>query len=278
MRNHSNKTFQTTALAVLAFLICFSCETDTEGCLDPQADNFDVSVDDPCSSCCTYPTLQIAFLHNADTNIFLPDSILINNVGLEFKIRDMEFFISDFEVEWENNGWTGVEDSVVIISRQPPDSIHLSDNFARVKRSRLSATLGGNRGFGQMNKVRFQGGLVGNVLDADPTGFVSPQALAITNTADSVLLDEFGQYKNFIATVITGVGFLDTTKFCISTGESLAKVEITVDSLYNLGLNKIISLEIDYTKWLDNLSPTPDSVQIRQALIDNFSSVFSVSN
>ncbi len=48
-------------IALVFFLA--GCYEPKEGCLDPQAVNYDVTADEACADCCTWPSLRLSVKH-----------------------------------------------------------------------------------------------------------------------------------------------------------------------------------------------------------------------
>ncbi len=94
-------SFTLLSLAVMLM----SCEQRVEGCLDFRALQVDVTADDPCTDCCTYPKLQLNFipvrfaggtvpstLRSSDTLLLGADVAIAPELG--FYLHDL-FLIAD---------------------------------------------------------------------------------------------------------------------------------------------------------------------------------------
>ena len=92
-----------TSIISLLFLFCYflptSCFEPEEGCLDIEANNFQLAADRDCSkdapsNCfCTYPSVSLRVVHVFDKLDFRTDTVYRINSGEIIKIRDIQFYI-----------------------------------------------------------------------------------------------------------------------------------------------------------------------------------------
>ena len=86
-------------LFLLPIIILFSnCRETTEGCLDPEASNFDPSADETC--CCEYPQFSIRFSYNnydTDTTAFGLNKVYNDDGNNPYFITTINLYLSDFD-------------------------------------------------------------------------------------------------------------------------------------------------------------------------------------
>ena len=81
------------ALIVFANIGCYEPES---ACLDLLANNYDVSADNDCQDCCTYPSIVIEMDHLWQDTSFRFGDTLTNNLGSSFLLLDQKFYLSNW--------------------------------------------------------------------------------------------------------------------------------------------------------------------------------------
>ena len=116
---HWRKATQLFLLCCLFFTSCFQPE---EGCLDIEATNFTLSADRDCvqddntSDCpCTYPDINLVIEHVYNDQAYLPDSVYQNNLGQTFRIRDIQFYMSDICLIRSDSTVVKILDTITLI-------------------------------------------------------------------------------------------------------------------------------------------------------------------
>ena len=100
-------------LFAFALLIMMSagCNTRIEGCLDVNAENFDLNGERPCKDCCTYPIMQLSLTQKWDEANFSNADTLYDNQGQPYHITDLRYFLTTWS--WKDDeGNTFTVDSV----------------------------------------------------------------------------------------------------------------------------------------------------------------------
>jgi hypothetical protein len=172
------------------------CYAPTEGCLDLEATNYDVSADDPCPDCCTYPTFNLLFQHQVvlatqpDTSFALkygtkyPSPFDTNHL---FYIDRGRFFVSDLKLIRESGEELGVTDSFWLPLLNG-DSVYLENNFSKHDRDIFKvATIGSIRTSGLFKGVKFTLGLTPLVRQAWVDTLTAGHPLAVENDSLSYL-------------------------------------------------------------------------------------------
>ena len=118
-----NIAIKISIVVLISFLM--SCYTRKEACLDVLAANYDVSADDACLDCCTYPKLKLEIQHFVKDSVYSNTTIYTNDLNQSFKILDVRFYVHAFELFNKETGKKEVletiknQDSTLII----PDDI-----------------------------------------------------------------------------------------------------------------------------------------------------------
>jgi hypothetical protein len=92
-------------------MLTFGCNTRIEGCLDVNAENFDLNGERPCNDCCTYPSIQLSLSQKWDDVNFNNDSTFYDTQSQPYFITDLRYYLTTWS--WlDNEGNTFTVDSV----------------------------------------------------------------------------------------------------------------------------------------------------------------------
>jgi len=78
----------------LIILILASCYEKQEGCLDFRARNYDFGADEPCSECCTYPSMKLSVAHEWGDTSLMTDSVYFTLSNQAIKIVSAQFYVN----------------------------------------------------------------------------------------------------------------------------------------------------------------------------------------
>lgn len=91
-------------LFLFGVLCSFSaCYDRIEACLDEYAANYDVSSDDACTDCCTFPSLTMRFTQLLGDSLFAKIDTITNDLGQMYIVEDVRFYLSDIAIYQEGN-------------------------------------------------------------------------------------------------------------------------------------------------------------------------------
>ena len=88
---------------VLAVLIS-ACNARVEGCLDPEADNFDVTVDRNNQSECIYPDMLLGVSYVYGDTSFSRSRLFENDLGQVFGVPSLYILFSQFQLKGDEIG------------------------------------------------------------------------------------------------------------------------------------------------------------------------------
>ncbi|PHI20623.1 hypothetical protein CEQ90_06080 [Lewinellaceae bacterium SD302] len=102
-------------LLVIIALVASGCYEDVEGCLDPNAANYDLDADIEClETCCEFPELNIAINHLYGDTLLDRDSFYVNAANNVFRITRLRYYWSDLALIQEDGTRLEPEDSLDI--------------------------------------------------------------------------------------------------------------------------------------------------------------------
>ncbi len=245
-------------IALVLFLA--GCYEPKEGCLDPQAVNYDVTADEACADCCTWPSLRLSVKHRyappdqPDTLVTLKyhePLRVFPDTSHPFFLERFRVWISHVHLLSQNGGEYPVLETLPV--RLPDGTIlTLEDNYAVADRDIFTAqTLGTLRADGYLSGVRLQVGLDSLERSLDPASLESGHPLR--TWADSILFDADAGYFSGRAQVVPDTSLTDTLDVAWLQPVEL---ELTLDEPAFLpkGSNIRVVLVINYTKLFEGLN------------------------
>lgn len=271
------------AITMIMVLFLAACKDPVEGCLDVEAVNYDVSADDPCPDCCTYPNLSLAISHRyQDSILFSYDSTYhIGGTNFDTRFEKVAFYLSDFRLVNIDN-----TDSLEVVETIELDLIGggtstFKDDYTFISRSNSSFEyeVGEIRSSGSFSTLRFTVGIAGDAANGD--------ALSITNEehplalgTDSLWTASNGYiFHQIIVVPDTLNPPVDSVEIINISGQNnLAFVELPYELDIALGFDVTIPLKIDYEKWFSGINFVGDSTdQIIDSIVNNTTNAFSIN-
>lgn len=276
--------FRTVFCISFLTLIATSCYEPREGCLDLRATNFAVDADDPCADCCSYPVLRLALSHKVydaplDTffNLVYLDSVYQDGLGNDFRIQNIQFYISNLRLVRADGTEVPTQDSLSIEIIRPDGSteeVNMLNNVALVNRRTFSEyEMGTLITEGAFERIRFEVGLTIPANQSSPEGFPAEHPLA---TDDMYVNADTGFIFNQLDW-LNGSGIEDTTvnRLNIASEANLRTVDLPLPVSLIEGFNIIVTLRVDYAAWfsgvnLRNDNPATLATKISNNLTNSF--------
>ncbi len=268
-------------LVFLLAVFTVACYEDISGCLDINATNYSVEADLACPDCCEYPVLQIDFQHKAvlpDTilNLTYEDQIYQDGVGNDFRIKNIQYYLSDFHLIRTNRDTVQFSDTLQI---QLPggELVVLKDNFLLVNPGVFGfETLGGFNTENAYSGVGFNFGVnpVANQLDTSYFEEIHPLG---AENSEMYLSSEEG----YIFAKIELLPELDNdslvTIVTISGDNNLLPVDILTPFSVGAGVNPRFILFVDYLQWFGGVNVVADDPKLMaEKIVNNIANSFSL--
>jgi len=238
-------------LIVFLLLFASSCEEATEGCLDPKANNFDVTVREEC--CCEYPVLKFTLSHRyGDDRLILGEDYL-NARSQSFQVISVQHFISDIQVANES-GWLSILDSLPVFTPDGGDLV-LIDDPIRVVPNTFTYDVGTFLTDGDFQQVRFTTGIEAPAIyyESDEEGEEHP-----LQQSGSALYDESEGYLDFSITLRNPQG--DTLIVSRPATVAVAAQVLDIVATKDKGEDLELVMQIDYQTWLTDIDFASDSL------------------
>ena len=290
-RRGAKEMFFCSVLMTFVVLFFSNCYEAQEGCLDLGATNYDVTADDSCPDCCTYPSLNLAFRHlivpttMPDTSVFLRYNTFyptFESPTDTFTIERIRYFLSEIRLVRPNGEEVHVLDSITV--EIDGNDVTLEDSFAKVDRDIIrTVNVGTLRTEGEFSAIRFFVGLAPELLNIDPNSVASTSELDVVG--DTLLYIDtinIGYLSSLIEFNRDTVSTIDSTRVEIFENTDLIEVPFAETFTLNPGFDIKVTLNVDYLKWFQGINiPATDQSMVNDALrsqiIENIVTSFSIS-
>ena len=260
-------------------LLFAACKEPTEGCLDVEAVNYDVSADDPCpDDCCEYPRLSLSLIHRFQDSLpFSYDSIYSFEGSDRARFEKVIFYLSDFRL-------VNLTDSLEVVETIELDLLDggtetFKDDYTLVSRSipSFEYDVGEIRGSGTFTVLRFTVGLVGNAENSDAES-ISNEDHPLALGTDSLWTASDGYIFNQIVVIPdTMVDMMPQRIINIKGQGNLGFVSLSFPQEVDLGFDIAIPIKIDYEKWFSGINFVIDSDEdIAENIVNNTANAFSI--
>ena len=274
----------TNLLALLLILSLSACFDPEEGCLDVEADNFELSADIDCTgdaetSCvCTYPSISLQIDQVFDKSSFVANQIYQTSTGEFIRITDIQFYISDIQLVLANGEVSATLDTITLTINegdQVKNNIS-SDDFQLITSGsqQISSLITSDKS-GAFSQLQFSVGIKTPESTTNPTLLNNDShVLAI----DSMYLEEEGYIFNRIS-VQPDTSSTDNLLIQLTENEGLPRIILDLTDVSKLP-GKDISIEtlqINHAKWFDGINFADDTQdEVRRKIVTNTTNVFSI--
>ncbi len=280
-KNAINRYIIGLLIGLCTLTACFEGE---EGCLDVDSLNYDVSADEACADCCTYPSLSLTFSHkiyqNLDTLNFGYQTPYFNDFGQYFAFEELSYYISD--VGFVNDAGTSISVidliDLAILENNDTTFFEVNDNFVFSQPDNFRAQEVGTFIYnGSVTALQFSLGLPEVVQQTEPTLLPDDHPLATQEPAMYVEDTERYLYNRIEF-------FRDTTDFTgvseviqITDEEDQVNVSLPVSGTIPSGFNVAVTIEVDYLAWFSGVDFNNDSNEtIKSKIVANLADSFQV--
>lgn len=271
---------------ILLLLSALGCYQPKQGCQDLRAIDYDVTVDEPCTTgvCCTYPSLTVTLLHRADIPGVLKEGFVFRYDSLYpspfdtshlFSFQRCRFIIRDLRLVADNGNEVPASDSIEL---QTATGVLFTErnSFLKVERDIFQpAKAGTYLGAGRFTHLRFRFGLSPNLQQADPA--ILPKGHALK---DDTLLYRGGEGFAALRLQLKRDSLSGTVPLDIwSVLEREIELPLPEVFVLDYGFNLRMSLEVNYLAFFEGVDLASDSeAEIVEKIEANISKAFAVTS
>jgi|GEM_PF-3014926 len=269
------RTISKVLIVFFTFTVCFSsCYVRTEGCLDSNATNYDVYADDDC--CCTYPAAKVNIVKEVDGASYVSTDTFTNALGQRYQITAQSFYISNLDFTYADGSTSEVVDTLVRdIPVNTGNEVIIEDNFGLIRQTSIAYNVGSIKENGDITAVSFQIGLTDEIDMLVPAQMSSSHPLGANNAADHYVEGQGYVFLRWAINVIEPIG-VDAITLNIA-GDSFPKeVVLATSQTVAPSVSTVITLVIDYGRWLEGIDFAADLSVIESQIIANTTSAFSL--
>lgn len=260
-------------------LLLTTCATREEGCTDALANNFDISVDKPCQSCCEYPGVRIRLTHKyGGTAMAYNQPIFKDGAGNSFGFGDLRFYLSNIQLLSVGNR---------VIDVQEPLDVYIEKAAGDTLKTTVPNSYGLTRGISQadiyiqsyrdtatVNRIRFTVGVSGEMNQANPLRLPSDHPLR-SSPYDGMYL---GAQNGYVFTRALYYA-QDTIDLKISGSNNLRTIELAIaPTKIQRGYNLNVLMDVDYAVWFQGVNVNTDApAQVSQKILEKLAQSFTIT-
>ena len=271
--------------SIILIFTFFACQEKVQGCLDPDATNFELSSDEPCtkaitsSNCpCRYANLifgadykiagktqkGIDTFYNWNTNY-----VLKNAASQTYFLKDVAFYLSDIQLVREDGEVVYPIDSIVIpIKKSAIDTpnVKVRKDFTLIHNNNFTYTIGAFSQNGIFQKLKFKIGLQDPVNQASTLNKRKIPNDNILNIDSLYLKNTFNHYTGSVSyqSDTSKIGKITNFKF---KKDLEIELPFPTNAVYAKGADVRVRLLIDFSQWFQDVDFTKDTPSEIQAKV-----------
>lgn len=249
-----------------------------------RAVNYDVRADDPCSGCCSFPTLKISFRHQAiwppkpDTSIaFKYNTVYPTPLDKFhfFKINRFRFFVQDIHLQRADGSVAQVSDTLGMTGATGV-SFTVEDNFAVLDRDLIqSVALGTLITEGEFSQVQLRIGLEEAVRSSLPND--TPTGHVLTTT-DTLLYDTLSGFRNGLLRFYRDTLDSSPIEEIVFENSELLSLLLPEPLMVLPGHHLKLTITVNYLALFAGISIQDDPIAaIRQKIAENLSAAVEIT-
>ncbi len=254
---------------VLLFLlisILTSCYTESEGCLDRFSLNYDITADNNCDDCCTYPTLSLELnqFFFEDKSMRFDDSLTVDS-QYYFKILDFSCYLTNLTI-------SPYQGEYIILDSLECGSSKIANSHMLIKDRLTRYNLHSTKSDMLFDSINFRIGKP-NVFSLDKFANTSLDHVFSNENA----LIENDNLCSFKMTITKGADLMDTLSITSCDLDIPLSLKYSQAQEITIGNNFTVQLSLDYAELFDSVNyNTIDSAMLELMIRQNISNAFYV--
>ncbi len=250
------------------------CKDPVEGCRDVDATNYDVSADESCEDCCTYPTATLAVSHLFDTLVLSYSDVYPLATG-DGKFTKLSFYLSNFQFVMGGERLQLLDDAIQLATSNGTQTF--VDDFVLISRDiqTLRYELGRFSEFGTMDSLCFSLGLseTANLVLPD----AAPEDHPLARQDDTMYTESVGYIFHKLGVIPDTTTISDTLRYELAGVSQGVEICLPYNQLVSRGFDLEIPLNIDYATWLSGIDFVASTeVTVLDSIVTNATKAFSI--
>lgn len=236
-------------LSVLCFVLqlLYACNTRVEGCLDVDAQNFDLDADRACDGCCKYPPILLSLSQKWDQENFNTKDTFFDVNLRPYKILDLKFVLSSFSW-WDVNGQSYTIDSSSISCESA--IINYTRDILIIEPERFQYTLDSIKKFPSITNLKLKLGWSPDLSCIDPY----PELQGSVFADENPLWDSLGNARSAIRLIIQPD--LNTENTDTLYIHACKEIQIPYEHTFVPGQVTQLDLSVNYAQWFRSVNVT----------------------
>jgi hypothetical protein len=245
---------------LLVLLSNTGCNTRIQGCLDVNADNFNLNAEQSCNDCCTYPSVALSLTQKWGERNYANTDTLYDINGHAYRINSLEYFLSEWS--WVDDKGIRYHVDSVNVSCDDGDLTYSPDNLL-IDAEQFNYTMGEIRQAPSIDSLRFVFGLNQDFscLDAAYTG--TPPEL----TDQSPLWNSQSGSLESMRLIIQQDIAVESYDTIFISDKAISTLAYPFD--FTPGEDSQFMLTVDYSIWFQDVN-SANPASFRTSLISNF--------
>lgn len=254
-------------LGMLMVVFLCSCYEQREGCLDPNAVNFDPSSD--LNVDCRYPALTLNFDANGPGVAFSYDSVFYDSQGAPYQLLFAAFFIQPFEIQVEGE-WTPLSGKQFDVTLQDGQQFVFQEDVSLLEPRIFTNSIDSVISFEAFTSVRTAVGL-GSIGELDSAAI--PPGSSLGQRVNMIGEDGIFDYLVIIDRDTSAATDISSFSGRLVVPES---IQFSLQGVIEPAKDANWILEVYYDEWLSVLNIAEGNEENQQRLESNFGNVLSL--
>jgi len=248
------------AMMILTWMYGSGCTTRIQGCLDVNAENFDLNAERNCDGCCTYPSISLSLSQKWNDENFTNEDTLYDVQLRPYRIQDLRFFLTTWAWRDTEGKWLSVDS----VEADCGNSVltYTPDNLI-VDTRKFLYVMGTIREPPLIDSIRFAFGLTRDFSCLDENDTATPPELSdqspLWNPASSSL-----ETVRLVVERTPGSAIYDTLYINHQKG-----VGLEYGLQFQKGVDTQLSLSVNYALWFSEVDIT-DLNSFAISILSNF--------
>lgn len=260
IRKASKTDWTASILVSLLVLVISGCNTRIEGCLQANAENFDLNAEKPCDGCCTFPSMGLLLSQKWNERNFANTDTLYDIHGVSYKISDLRYFLT----AWS---WVDGEDVTYTVDSVNAECgsevLSYTPDILMIDTRQFTYTLGTIRQSPVMDSLFFTLGLVEDFSCLDPDAADTPESL----TESSPLWNPETQQLETIRLVLQRDITAEQLDTIYISGRLTGRIKNYLDLAP--GIDGQMKLTVDYGQWFSD-ADVQNLASFSQSILNHF--------
>ena len=232
------------AMIILTWIYGSGCNTRIQGCLDVNAENFDLEAERNCDSCCTFPSISLSLSQKWNDENFTNEATLYDVNQRPYRIQDLRYFLTTWAWRDTEGIWLSVDS--VEADCEGSTLTYTPDNVILDTRKFLYP-MGTIRQAPTIDSIRFTLGLTRDFTCLDDENAATPPEL----TPQSPLWNPASSSLETLRLIVQLT--LESEVFDTLYIDTRSDIELAYAFQFRKGFDTQLDLSVNYARWFSSV-------------------------